>query len=165
MLEAIPMEAPGSYICISSKQDYIVVHYRYRRYSRRHNGKISYSANALRDWLEPGLDRRYQLEEQILVQEEPLPEVLATHLAACKSQNPDDRADCQAEIKPGTPTWCQYAKPLPLQGRAFRHANLQKAILCGVDLSVDLNDADLSMASLQRRRPEHGQSSRRKPTQ
>ena len=106
------------------------------------------SANALRDWLEPGLDRRYQLEEQILVQEEPLPEVLATHLAACKSQNPDDRADCQAEIKPGTPTWCQYAKPLPLQGRAFRHANLQKAVLCGVDLSVDLSDADLSMARL-----------------
>ena len=92
--------------------------------------------------------RKYQLEEQILVQEEPSPEILAAHLAACKSQNPDDRTDCQAEIKPGTPIWCQYAKPLPLQGRAFRHANLQKAVLCGVDLSVDLSDADLSMARL-----------------
>ncbi len=113
-------------------------------------------ANALRDWLEPGLGRRYQLEEQILVQEEPPPEVLAAHLVACKSQNSDDRTDCQAEIKLGTPIWCQYAKPLPLQGRAFRHANLQKAVLCGVDLSVDddadlsvdLSDADLSMARL-----------------
>ena len=103
------------------------------------------SANALRDWLEPGLDRRYQLKEQILVQEEPPPEILSTHLAACKFQNPDDRTNCQTEIKPGTPIWCQYAKPLPLQGRTFRHANLQKAVLCGVDLSADLDDAGLSV--------------------
>ena len=100
--------------------------------------------SALRDWREP-LYRKYQLEEQILVQEEPSPEVLAAHLAACKFQNPDDRTHCQAEIKPGSPIWCQYAKPLPLQGRAFRHANLQKAVLCGVDLSVDLSDTDLSV--------------------
>ncbi len=99
-------------------------------------------ANALRDWLEPGLDRKYQLEERILVQEEPSPEILAAHLVACKSQNPDDRTDCQAEIKPGTPIWCQYAKPLPLQERAFRQANLQKAVLCGIDLSVELSFKD-----------------------
>ena len=103
--------------------------------------------NALHDWREP-FYRKYQLEEYILVQEEPSPEILAAHLVTCKSQNPNDRTDCQTEIKPGAPIWCQYAKPLPLQGRAFRHANLQKAILCGVDLSVDLSDADLSRARL-----------------
>ena len=102
-------------------------------------------SNTLPNWLESGLDRKYQLEKQILVQEEPPSEILAAHLAACKSQNPDDRTDCQAEIKPGTPIWCQYAKPLPLEKRAFRHANLHNAILCGVDLSVDLSDVDLSV--------------------
>ena len=105
-------------------------------------------ANALRDWLEPSLDHKYQLKEQILVQEEPPPEVLAAHLVACKSQNSDDRTDCQTEIKLGTPIWCQHAKPLSLEKRAFRHANLHNAILCGVDLSVDLSDADLSRARL-----------------
>ena len=106
------------------------------------------SANTLRDWFEPGLDRRYQLESRILVQEEPSPEILATHFAACKSQNSDDRTDCQTEIKPGSPIWCRHAKPLSLQRRDLRYANLHNVILCDVDLSVDLSNANLSMARL-----------------
>ena len=106
------------------------------------------SANALRDWFEPGLDRRYQLESRILVQEEPSPKILETYFATCKSQNSDDRTDCQTEIKPGSPIWCRHAKPLSLQRRDLRYANLHNAILCGVDLSVDLSDANLSMARL-----------------
>ena len=108
------------------------------------------SANVLRDWFEPGLDRRYQLEEQILVQEEPSPEILAAHLVACKPQNSDGRTDCQTEIEPGSPIWCQHAKPLPLQGRAFRHANLSGAILCDADLRhAKLQGANLYEAELQ----------------
>ena len=105
--------------------------------------------NALHDSREL-LDRRYQLEEKILVQEEPPPEILATHLAECKSQNPDGQTDCQTEIKPGTPIWCQYAKPLPLQGRAFRYAYLYKAVLCEANLlETKLEGADLRSAKLQ----------------
>ena len=103
--------------------------------------------NSLYDWREH-LGRRYQLESRTLVQEEPPPEILAAHLAACKSQNPDDQADCQTEIKPGSPIWCQHAKPLSLQKRAFRRADLRGTILCGVDLSIDLSGADLSWAKL-----------------
>ena len=105
--------------------------------------------NALRDWREP-FYLKYQLSSQILVQEEPSPEILAAHLAACKSQNSDDRTDCQTEIKPGTSIWCQHAKLLPLQKRAFRHANLSGAILCDADLSsAALQGADLRFAKLQ----------------
>ena len=105
--------------------------------------------NALRDWRER-LDHKYQLASRTLVQEEPPPEILATYLATCKSQNPDDQPDCQDEIEPGSPIWCQHAKPLPLQGRAFRHANLRGAILCGANLrSAELQGADLSSAKLQ----------------
>ena len=107
------------------------------------------SANVLRDWLER-LDRTYQLEEYILVQEEPSPEILAAHLVACESQNSDDRTDCQTEIEPGSPIWCRHAKPLPLQERAFRHANLYEAVLCDVNLSeAELQGAYLFGVQLQ----------------
>ena len=104
-------------------------------------------ANALRDWFEPNLERRYQLESRTLVQEEPSPEILATHLAACK---PDDRADCQTKIEPGSSIWCRHAKSLPLQERAFRHANLHDAVLCGATLhATKLQGANLTEAKLQ----------------
>ena len=105
--------------------------------------------SALRDWRELSYPR-YQLSSQTLVQEEPSPEILAAHLAACKSKKLDDQTDCQTEIEPGTPIWCQYATPLPLQERDLRYANLQKAILCEANLHrTKLQGADLRGAELQ----------------
>ena len=103
--------------------------------------------NALHDWREL-LDRRYQLEDRILVQEEPHPEILETQLA-CKFQNLAGPA-CQSRIKPGSLIWCQHAKPLPLQRRAFRGANLHKAVLCEANLhETKLQGVDLRYATLQ----------------
>ena len=103
--------------------------------------------NALHDWREL-LGRRYQLEERILVQEEPHPKILETQLA-CKFQNLAGPA-CQARIEPGSLIWCQHAKPLLLQRRAFRGANLHKAVLCEANLhETKLQGADLRYAELQ----------------
>ena len=110
-------------------------------------GNLIY-ANTCLEW--PVQDCRYKLERRILVQEEPPPEILATHLAACKFQNPDGRTDCQTKIKPGSLIWCRHAKSLPLQERAFKHANLRDAILCDADLRLaKLQGANLSFAALQ----------------
>ena len=106
-------------------------------------------ANTCLEW--PVQDCRYKLGRQTLVQKEPPPEILATHLAAaCKSQNLDDRTDCQTKIEPGSPIWCRHAKPLPLQERAFRYANLIGTILCDADLYLaELQGAYLIGAELQ----------------
>ncbi len=114
--------------------------------------------NACLKWR--ALDCKYKLEQQILVKEEPPPEILATHLAACKFQSPDDRTDCETKIEPGSLIWCRHAKSLPLQERAFRYANLSGTILCDADLryatlqganlfSTALQGADLRYATLQ----------------
>ena len=87
---------------------------------------------------------KYEFEDRELVQERPPPEILSAYLDTCREKRCDE-----AVIDPGTPVWCRYARPLDLEKRVFRNADLSGAILCAVDFeSVILNNADLIEAKL-----------------
>ena len=88
---------------------------------------------------------RFELAGDTLVKREPSPEILAAYYTF--------------DIKPGSKIWCEHATPLDLKNRNFRHANLEKAILCAANftnadltgaklIEANLTDADLRLANL-----------------
>ena len=82
---------------------------------------------------------KYEFEDRELVQERPPPEILSAYLDTCREKRCDETV-----INSGTPVWCRYARPLDLEERVFRDAELSGAILCAVDFErAILNDAEL----------------------
>ena len=92
------------------------------------------------------LDRTYALWNRVLVDTEPAPEILAAHYrATCESGNGCD----ESAIAVGSPFWCKHAKPLQLNRRSFRYAELSRSTLCQATLlGAELYGATLLGARL-----------------
>ena len=96
-------------------------------------------------------DRKYDLSEDVLVEEDPPPEVLAAHYSAtCQSDNTGILSLCdESSIDTGSFFWCRRAKAFDLNERHLVAADLSGAILCGIKLEVTkLSGANLSEAKL-----------------
>ena len=96
-------------------------------------------------------DRKYDLSGDVLVEEDPPPEVLAAYYSAtCQPDNTDTSSLCdESSIDTGSFFWCRRAKALDLNERHLVAANLSGAVLCGIDFeNTELRGADLSDAKL-----------------
>ena len=96
------------------------------------------------------LERRYSLSGRIIVSKEPSSEILSAYYrASCESDTYGSNSCDESTIEIGSSSWCKHAKPVQLENRNMRSANLSNTILCGAGLeNTNLYDANISGANL-----------------